>query len=112
MSSDQIAAISAGIREAQADAEFCATFEVIGKAGKWVQFQAGTVNAAYPRSEHPSDLLLGLGGALVEWNAGQFLTVTLATDDARLIATWIDVYVETVLDAGHDYAVGLSIERL
>jgi hypothetical protein len=111
MSSDQIAEIAPGIREALADARYCATFEIAGQAHKWVQFQAGTVNAAYPHSEHPANLLTTIGGgALTEWTAGKFLTVNLAFNDARAVAKWIDGYFERVLAAGDDYAVDLRIE--
>jgi hypothetical protein len=111
MSSDQISEIAPGIREALTDARFCANFEVAGQAHKWVQFQAGTVNAAYPHEEHPAGLLTFLGdGTLTEWTAGKFVTVQLASNDARAIARWIDRYFERVLAAGDDYPIDLRIE--
>ncbi len=113
MSSDQISEITSGIREALTDARYCATFEVAGQAHKWVQFQAGTVNAAYPHDEHPTGLLTALGdGTLTEWTADKFVTVHLTSNDARTIAKWIDRYFERALDAGEDYAIDLRIEAI
>jgi hypothetical protein len=112
MSADQISEIAPGVREALEAPDFCATFEIAGHADKWVQFHDGTLNAAYPRAEHPSAVLAALGGALEEWVPGISLTVALPADDGRTIAKWIDLYFETVLDASEDYGVDVRLERV
>lgn len=112
MSADQVSEIAPGVREALEAPDFCATFEVAGHADKWVQFHDGTLNAAYPRAEHPSAVLATLGGALEEWAAGISLTVALTANDGRTIAKWIDRYFETVLGAPDDYGVDVRLERV
>ncbi|WPH17059.1 hypothetical protein [Variovorax paradoxus] len=112
MGADQVSEIAPGVREALEAPDFCATFEVAGHADKWVQFHGVTLNAAYPRAEHPSAVLAALGGRLKEWAPGISLTVALPTDEARTIAKWIDRYFETVLGASDDYGVDVRLERV
>lgn len=112
MSADQISEIAPAVREALEAPEICATFEVAGQADKWVQFHAGTLNAAYPRVEHPLAVLAAFGGALQEWALGVSLAVALPAKDGRTIAKWIDRYFETVLGASEDYGVDVRLERV
>jgi hypothetical protein len=50
--SDQIAEIAPGVREALAGGpSWRVTFEISGDPNRWVQFTAGTINAAYPMSK-------------------------------------------------------------
>ena len=49
MGSDQIAEIAPGVKEALAGGpSWCATFKISCDPNRWVQFTAGTINAAYP----------------------------------------------------------------
>jgi hypothetical protein len=112
MSADQIAELAPGVREALADSAYCATFEVSGLPDMWVQFHDGVLNAAYPYESNPTSLLAELGGSLEEWEAEQFVTVELGTDDVRTLAKWIDAYFVQVLHAEADYAVDVRIERM
>jgi hypothetical protein len=112
MSADQISEIAPAVREALEAPEFCATFEVAGQADQWVQFHNDTLNAAYPRVEHPAAVLAALGGALREWAPGVSLTVVLLAKGERTVAKWIDRYFETVLGAPEDYGVDVRLERV
>jgi len=113
MGSDQIAEIAPGVREALAGgASLCVTFEVTGDPGRWVQFTAGTINAAYPHSDAPGLRLAGLEAlAVKEWEPNKCVTGTLALEDAKSIAGWIDRYFLEVLDCASDYSVDLAFDR-
>ena len=114
MGSDQIAEIAPDVREVlAAGPSWCVTFEISGVPDKWVQFTAGTINAAYPHIEAPESRLSELGSfALREWAPNKYVTGMLALEDARSIARWIDHYFLAILGCDWDYSVDLSLERL
>jgi hypothetical protein len=110
MGSDQIAEIAPGIREAlSAGPGWCATFEVAGDPTKWVQFESGTINAAYPFADAPGS---EPAFALSTWQPNKFLTGRLMQSDPRSIARWIDDYFTAVLGCADDYSVDVSLARL
>jgi hypothetical protein len=86
--SDQIAEIAPGVREALVGgSSWCATFRISCDPNRWVQFTAGTINAAYPHNEAPEPRLGELGSfALSEWAPNKYITGMLALEDARSIA--------------------------
>jgi hypothetical protein len=112
--SGQIAEIAPGVREALAhDPSWCATFTVSGNPDKWVQFTAGTINAAYLNHEAPEPHLGVLGSfALREWAPNKYITGMLALEDARSVARWIDHYFVAILGCHPDYSVDLLLEPL
>ena len=114
MGSDQIAEIAPGVGEALAGGpSWCVTFEISGDPNRWVQFTAGTINAAYPHVKAPGPRLDALGSfAVEEWEPNKSVTGTLALKDARSIARWIDRYFAEVLDCAWDYSVDLGFDRL
>ena len=114
MGSDQIAEIAPGVREALAGGpSWCVTFEIPGNPNRWVQFTTGTINAAYPHVEAPGQLLSALGSFAVKgWEPNKYVTGTLALEDARSIAGWIDRYFAEVLDCDWDYSVDFEFDRL
>jgi hypothetical protein len=94
LGSDQVAEIAPGVKEALIGGPSrCATFKISCDPNRWVQFTAGTINAAYPHIEAPESRLSELGSfALREWAPNKYVTGTLALEDARSIARWIDHY--------------------
>jgi hypothetical protein len=112
--SDQIAEITPGVEEALAGGpSWCATFKISCDPNKWVQFTAGTINAAYPYIEAPESRLGELGSfALSEWALNKYVTGMLSLEDARSIARWIDNYFVEILGCDWDYTVDLLLERL
>jgi hypothetical protein len=112
--SDQIAEIAPGVKEALAGGPFwCATFKIFCDPNRWVQFTAGTINAAYPHVEAPESRLDELASfALREWAPNKYVTGMLALEDARSIARWIDRYFVEILGCDWDYSVDLLLERL
>ena len=79
---------------------------------RWVQFTAGTINAAYSHIEAPESRLGGLGSfALREWAPNKYVTGMLALEDAKSIAR-IDHYFVAILGCERDYSVDLLLERL
>ena len=114
MGSDQIAEIAPGVREALADGpSWCATFMVSGNPDRWVQFTAGTINAAYPTHEAPESRLGELESfALKDWAPNKYITGILALEDARSVARWIDHYFVAILGCDWDYSVDLLLEPL
>jgi hypothetical protein len=89
------------------------TFEISGDPSRWVQFTAGKINAAYPYVESPDPRLGALGSfAVDEWEPNKSVTGTLALEDARSIARWIDRYFAEVLDCDWDYSVDLKFDHL
>jgi hypothetical protein len=66
---------------------------ISGDPNRWVQFIAGTINAAYPHNEAPESRLDELGlFALREWTPNNYITGILALEGARSVAHWIDHY--------------------
>jgi hypothetical protein len=117
MSADQIAAIRPAIVEAaEGAAGMCATFEVEGDAGRWVQFMDNTVNAAYPCSTDPSERVKDLppiaGMKLQEWEPQMFATFEIPPSDPGAIARWIDGYFTAVLGCPADYDVDVTLEQM
>jgi hypothetical protein len=114
MGSDQIAEIAPGVREALAGGpSWCATFTSSCDPKRWVQFTAGTINAAYPYDEMPASCLEELGSfELNDWAPNKFITGVLALEDARSVARWIDHYFVAVLGCDLDYAVDVLLEQL
>jgi len=112
--SDQIAEIAPGVKEVLAGGpSWCATFKIPCDPNRWVQFTAGTINAAYPHIEAPESRLGELGSfALREWAPNKYVTGMLALEDARSIARWIDHYFLAILGCDWDYSVDLLLERL
>jgi len=112
--SDQIAEIAPGVREALAGGpSWCATFTISCDPNRWVQFTAGTINAAYPHNEAPESRLGELGSfALREWAPSKYITGMLALEDARSVARWIDHYFVAILGCDGDYSVDLLLEPL
>jgi len=112
--SDQIAEIAPGVREAIVGGpSWCATFRITGDPNSWVQFTAGTINAAYPHNEAPESRLGELGSfALSEWTPNNYITGILALEDARSGARWIDHYFVAILGCDWDYSVDLLLEPL
>ncbi|MBT1509760.1 hypothetical protein KIP88_04535 [Bradyrhizobium sp. SRL28] len=114
MGSDQIAEIAPGVREVLAGGpSWCATFEISSDPNRWVQFTAGTINAAYPHNEAPESRLGELGSfALEEWEPNKYINGMLALEDARSVACWIDHYFVAILGCDWDYSVDVLLERL
>jgi len=112
--SDQIAEIAPGVKEALIGGpSWCATFKISCDPNRWVQFTAGTINAAYPHIEGPESRLGELGSfALREWAPNKYVTGILALEDAKSIARWIDHYFVAILGCDWDYSVDLLLERL
>jgi hypothetical protein len=99
MNSVRIANIAQRVRHTRDEPDLCATFHVADAPAKWVQYGDGKINAAYPIVKNPTALVASLGGKVVDWEAGKYLTVTLDADDARSIARWIDTYLRWVLQS-------------
>jgi len=114
MGADQLAEITPAIREVLAgEPGLCATLTVAGDMESWLQFVGGVVNAAYPRSTEPNELLEKLGSAVLQtWEPHQFVTVALDLEHPREISKWIDEYFEKVLGAPAGYAVDVSLSQL
>ena len=114
MGSHQIAEIAPGVREVLAGGpSWCATFEISSDPNRWVQFTAGTINAAYPHNEAPESRLAELGSfALEEWEPNKYITGMLVLEDARSVAEWIDHYFVAILGCDWDYSVDVLWERL
>jgi hypothetical protein len=76
--------IAPGVREALVGGRsWCATFRISSDPNRWVQFTAGTINAAYPQSEAPETRLGELGSfALTGWAPNKYITGVLALEDA------------------------------
>jgi hypothetical protein len=116
--SDQISEIAPGVREALAGGRsWCVRFEILGDPNRWVQFTTGAINAAYPHVETPGQRLSALGSfavsfAVKEWEPNKYVAGTLALDDARSIARWIDRYFAEVLDCDWDYSIDLNFLEL
>jgi hypothetical protein len=112
--SDQIAEIAPGVKEALAGGRsWCVTFEISGDPNRWVQFTAGTINAAYPHVAAPGPRLGALRSfAVEEWEPNKSVTGRLALEDAGSIARWIDRYFAEVLDCDWDYSVDLKFDHL
>jgi len=112
--SDQIAEIAPGVREALAGGpSWCVTFKISSDPNRWVQFTAGTINAAYPHNEAPESRLGELGSfALTEWEPNKYITGMLALEGARSVARWIDHYFVAILGCDLDYPVDLLLEPL
>jgi len=118
MSADQIAEIRPAIREAIEGApETCATLEVAGSPGKWMQVVGRTINAAYPHEDHPHQRVSTLpsvaGLKLTGWEARKFASFELPELDVAVLAPWIDAYFVGVLacPAG-DYHFDISLQKL
>jgi hypothetical protein len=112
--SDQIAEIAPGVREALAGGpSFCVTFQVSGDPDRWVQLTGGTINAAYPHFDAPGLHLPGSESfSVTDWEPDKYVTGTLALEDAKLIADWIDRYFAEVLGCDSGYSVDLAFDRL
>jgi len=118
MSANQIAEIRPAIREVIEGApETCATLEVAGAPGKWMQVVDRTINAAYPHEDHPQQRVSTLPwlGALklTGWEAGKFASFELHDLDVTALARWIDAYFVGVLacPAGA-YHLDVSLQKL
>lgn len=91
----------------------CVTFTVKGDPGRWAQFVDGQLNLASFAVSPPKTLVDTLGPAtIVAFQARKYLTVTLATGDAREVATWIHGYFVRALEAGENFAFDADIEQL
>jgi hypothetical protein len=112
--SDQIAEIAPGVREVLIGGRFwCATFRISRDPYRWVQFTAGTINAAYPHHDAPEPRLGQLGSfALSGWAPNRYITGLLALEDARSVARWIDNYFVAILGCDWDYSLDLLLEPL
>ena len=99
MNSVRIANIAQRVRHTRDEPDLCATFQVADTPAKWVQYGDGKINAAYPLVKNPTALVASLGGQVVGWQAGKYLTVTLASDDTQSIARWIDTYFRWLLQS-------------
>lgn len=113
LGSDQIAEIAPGVREALAGGpSWCVTFEISGDPNRW-EVTTGTINAAYPHVKAPGPRLGALESFVVgEWEPNKSVAGTLALEDARSTAHWIDRYFAEVLDCDWDYSVDLQCDRL
>ena len=112
--SDQLADIAPGVKEALVGGpSWCAMFKISGDPNRWVQFAAGTISAAYRHIEAPESRLDELGSfTLREWAPNKYVTGTLALEDARSIARWIDHYFVAILGCDWNYSVDSLLERL
>jgi len=77
-----------------------------------VQYWDGVLNAAYPFEQEPELAVSELAGFVESWTAKKFVSIQLASRDARQIARWIDRYFEKTLSAGTEYAVTVRLERI
>ena len=109
MKSARISHIALRVQRSFKVPDLCATFQVKGVPAKWVQFGDGEINAAYPLQKNPEPLVAALGGRVEAWEAGKYLTVTLATHDAETIARWIDTYLRWVLQSQPEDAMALRL---
>ena len=118
MNADQIAEIRPAIREAIDGApDTCATLEVQGDPGKWMQVADRTINAAYPHEDHPQERLKALpalaGLQVTSWEARKFATFELLKLELSPVAHWVDAYFVAVLGCtAGDYHLDTACERL
>jgi hypothetical protein len=104
MNTEQIAEIHAALRRALEGApDICVTLEVTGQRERWMQIVDFTVNAAYPHTMQPEEMLKTLPrlagkGEIVSWEPGKFATFQFHALEPDSLTKWIDAYFVGILD--------------
>jgi hypothetical protein len=119
MSADQIAEIAPMIREvldAPAEANLCATFEVVGNDDAWAQVTPRSINVAYPSNEAPEVRLAAHLASLPcvgisDWEPMRFATFTYMPDRPQVIARFVDCLLADLFRLG-DYSVNANLQEL
>jgi hypothetical protein len=119
MTADQIAKISATVREVfeSPSRDTCATFAVVGNPDAWAQVMKGVINLAYPRDEAPDGTLLQLltwlpGAAIGSWESETFVTIEFESINPLDVAKAVDALLDELFDVGDDYSVKCTVKKL
>ena len=114
MSAERISRITAAVKEVVARGKsWCATFEISGDPRRWVQFNDGMINAAYPYAETPGDRFgLLKGDTLLGWEPNKYATIATGLNDPNAIAALIERYLADVLACGSSDAVTVTLQDL
>ena len=127
MGADQTAAIRPALCElfeaianGEPDAKsLCITFTVPEHADVWVQTMHGTVNAAYPRAEDPTDFLRSAILPLVPdlvlagWEPQQYVTWSHGQCSVHALAEFIDQLLIALHPlSADDYGIDVTFEHV
>lgn len=112
MGAAQIADIARHIADVQArGGDWGVTLEASGDNTRWLQFIAGSINAAYPFADAPEIGLRNFGAwALVTWEAQHYVTLDLELHETSAIAAWIDRYFVDLLGCTETYTLRATVE--
>lgn len=107
-----VAEIAIAVRKSIAGGDrLCATFEIAGDPGPWVQFVGDVINGAWPHQHEPGPLIAKIGNAVVDsYEPQKYATAHLQTTNALAIARSIDSYFQLVLGAEKNYSVDVTLE--
>lgn len=85
------------------DTDQCLNINLHDDDQKWVQVTWDMINAFYPYENEPQYHLTDLcvipsGSEIIDWKAGQYVTIKYDTDDVNEIRTFIIAYLSLLAD--------------